>query len=189
MARHDRLRHIDQLPTGPSGSTPQHVEGSSFVDRVPLHEDPLCPFGHRSPGERPLQVVVLGEPSKHDVHRALQLAWVLDPGEVGEDASLGRFPDEAGVLDIQDGDHGAGRLVNDLVDHVQSVRGAFAHDDDGNVGPFGHRHRADPLEIRLEEHDMADRSQDFGQLAQPLGRPVDRQDPKNDRRLRLFHGP
>ena len=92
MAREDRFRDLHELAVRVASLRSEHLEGHPLLDGMAFHQDALGPLGDRSPGERTLEVVVLGEPSKHDVDRALELTRVLNTGDVSEDPPLGRLP-------------------------------------------------------------------------------------------------
>jgi len=62
---------------------------------------------------------------------------------------------------VDEGDHWAGSLVHDLLDHLQRMLGAFAEADKGDVRPFPRRHCSHVLHLDLivlrrftEYHDL-----------------------------------
>ena len=71
MAVDDGCRDVGELGVGPARLVAQHLEGVSVVDQMTLHQDALGSLGDRAATERALEVVVLGEPAKHDVDGAL----------------------------------------------------------------------------------------------------------------------
>ena len=67
---------IDQLAVvGARGSAASRMR--LLADRVTLHQDSLGPLDQRTPAERSLQLVVLGEAAQHDVDRALPVLDVV----------------------------------------------------------------------------------------------------------------
>ena len=80
-----------------------------------LHQDALGSLDDRAAAERALEVVVLGEPAKHDVDRALPIVD-LGVGDVGEDAALRCLLDEGGIGRVDQEDHRARGLLHDPVD-------------------------------------------------------------------------
>src|ERR1700691_703813 len=78
------------------GLLAQHLECARLVDAVALHEYALGSLDQRTAPERALEVLVLGEASKHYVDRALPILDIR-VAYMGEDASLGRLRDELGV--------------------------------------------------------------------------------------------
>ena len=75
----------------------EQLEGRVLTDGMALHQDPLGTLGDGAPPERALEVVVLGKTAQHDVDRALPFGRIVvfAIGDVGEDAALGGFADEA----------------------------------------------------------------------------------------------
>ena len=50
---------------------------------------------------------------------------------------------------MEQDDHRAGRLVDDLLDQAERMLGALAQSDERDVGPFSRSHRPDVLDIDL----------------------------------------
>jgi hypothetical protein len=96
---------------------------------------------------------------KHDVDRALPILRV-GVGDVGEDAPLGSLLDEVGIGRVDEGDHGAGRLIHDLLDHMERVLGALAEADQRDVRPFTRRHCPDVLNLDLARNHLVPESGD-----------------------------
>src|SRR4029078_11774497 len=67
------------------------------------------------------ECVVLGEALEGDLDRALELVGVA-VDDVGEDPAAGGLPDVVGVSYLEECDHRAGGLVDDLADQVERVR-------------------------------------------------------------------
>ena len=73
---------------------PQQLERALLVDPVALHENPFCALDHRASAEGAFEAVELGEATKDDVQRTLELLRVA-VGDVGEDSALRRLVDVA----------------------------------------------------------------------------------------------
>jgi hypothetical protein len=97
---------------------------------------------------RPKEVVVFGEALQRDVDRALQF-FGSPVDDVSEDASLGRLMDVRGVVGIEERDHGAGRLADDLGDQLECVIGGEAEPDERNVGVFAGGDGGDLADVDL----------------------------------------
>ncbi len=81
--------------------------------------------------------MVLREAAQHDVDRALPV--LRGVGDECEDASLGRLLDEPGIGSVDEEDHRAGGLVDDLLDQAECVLGALAEPDERHVGSLTSR--------------------------------------------------
>ena len=156
----DRGREIDQFAVADTRSLAQHIERSALVNRVAFHQDSLGAFDRGATSERPLEIVVLGEPSQHDVNRALPILDVV-VRDVSEHAPLGGFLDEPRIWGVQQDNHRASGFMHDLVDQVERVLGALAQADQRNVGSLPGGDRADVRYINLSsDHLMAKRDHD-----------------------------
>ncbi len=80
--------------------------------------------------------------------------------DVGEDAALGCLPDEVGIGRVDEGDHGAGGLVHDLLDQLERMLGALAKANEGDVRPFPRRHCSDVLHLDLARDHLVPESGD-----------------------------
>ena len=127
---------------------------------MPLHQDALGPFDRGPAAERPLEVVVLREAAQDDVDGALPVLR-LGVGDVREDAALRRLLDEFRVGGVDEHDHGAGRLLHDLLDQRQGVIRARAQPHQGDVGPLPRCHRSDVFDLDLaRDHLVPERGND-----------------------------
>src|ERR1700692_383808 len=109
MAGDDRLSDLHHPAAHPTRVRADHLEGLALVDLVTLHENPFATFDHRTPSERPPEILVLGEPTENYLERALQFV-VLAVCDVGKDATLRCLPHKVRILGIDHGDHRTGRL-------------------------------------------------------------------------------
>ena len=99
--------------------------------------------------------------------------------DVGEDAALGGLVDVGGVFGGEEGDHGAGRLVDDLRDQFECVLGAEPEPDERDVGMLSRGHRADFSDVDLAgDHLMAEAGHDLGEQLEPVSAFVCDQDAK-----------
>ena len=70
---------------------------------------------------------------------------------------------------MDEGDDGAGGLVHDLLDQVESVLGAFAKTDQGYVRSFPGRHSSDVLHFDLaRDHFVTESGDDRRDEGQPI---------------------
>jgi hypothetical protein len=144
---------VDQLSVVAAGALAQHLKGGVLVDGVALHEDALGSLGERAASERASQIVVFPKPAQHDVNRALPVLNVI-VCEVSEHATLGSFLDELWGGCVQQRDHGAGGLTNDLLDQFQRVLGALAKPDERDVGSLPGRDSPDVFDLNLTCDDL-----------------------------------
>src|SRR5579859_39594 len=122
-----------------------------------------------SPAARtPLQALVLAEALQGDVDRALQLLrGAVD--DVGEHASLRRLVHVAGIAGVQDRNHRAGGLADDLGDQLESVVGARPEPDQCDVGMLPGRDLPDLLDVDLTgDHVMPQPDHHLRQQLQPI---------------------
>ena len=109
--------------------------------------------------ERALQVVVLGEAAQDDVDRALP---VLDVGvgDVGEHAPLRRLLDEGRIGRVEQDDHRARGLADDLLDQPEGVIGARPEPDERDVGSLAGGHGADVFDLDLARDHLVPQGRD-----------------------------
>ena len=161
MTVDDGGRDVHELPVRRTGLGAQHVERGRLVDRVALHEDSLGALGDGSAPERAFEVVVFREPAQHDVDRALPVRR-LAVGDVREDAPLRGLLDERRVGRVEQGDHRARCLVDDLLDQTERVLRALAEPDERDVRTLLRGHGADELDVDLtRDHLVPERGDDL----------------------------
>jgi len=106
--------------------------------------------------------------------RTISIAFLQAAGsssvDVGEHASLCRLRHECRIGGVKQGDHGTGRLVDDLVDEIQRVLGAHSEPDQCDVRPFACRRGPDLGDIHLSrDHLMTEGHEDRGDVGQAIG--------------------
>ena len=112
--------------------------------------------GDRAAAERALKVVVLGEPAKHDVDRALPIVD-LGVGDVSKDAALRGLLDEGAIGRVDEEYHRARRLLHDLVDQGEGMLQALAETDQRDIGSLPVGHDSDVRNVDLAgDHLMPD---------------------------------
>ena len=147
----------------------EEIEAVLVGDSVALHEDALGAFDHRAAAEGAFEVVEVRETAQHDVDRALDLRG-LTMGDVRENASLRGLAHERGVVGMEQGDHGARRLLDDSRDVVEGVLGALAQADERNIGSLLPGQLAHLFDIELTSDDcVAHLDHDTRQKLETLG--------------------
>lgn len=134
---------VDDALVGRSRMSAQQLERFDPVHAVSLHQDPNSPLDDGAPSHRVRQLIELGKPEEDDLHRVLPGGAVVLVRDVREDTALCRFRDEGRVRLVQQRDHGARGLVDDLVDQVERVPAVRSQPDDRNVRRNLHRRRPD----------------------------------------------
>ena len=159
---------VDQLAVAGASVVSQQGKGSRLVDRVALHENALRPLGHGSPAERSLEVVELGEAAQDDVDRALPIDGIA-VGDVGEDAALRCLLHEPWIRLVDEQDHRAGGLLNDLLDQGQGVDRALSQAHERDIRPLPHGHGSDVVDLDLaSDHLVPQRGDDRRDEGQPI---------------------
>ena len=126
-----------------------------------------CSITARRPNA-PLEVLKFSEALQRDVDGALQLLGV-GVDDVGEDAAPGRLVDVGGIPGREQGDHRAGRRVDDLRDQLERMLGAQPKTDERDVGVLPRSHRADLLDVDLAgDHLVTETSHDLGEQLEPV---------------------
>ena len=119
--------------------------------------------------ERPLQALELGKAAQGDVDRALQL-FGPTVDDVGEDTARCRLVHPDAVIGIEEGDHGAERLGDDLRDLLECVLGALAEPDQRHVGALPRRHGRDVGDVDLTgDHLVTEPGHHPSQDLEPIG--------------------
>src|SRR5690242_1040049 len=131
----DGVCDVGELAVAVAGVCAEEVEGCAFVEVVAFHEDAFGALDQCAACECAFEVLKLGEAAQDDVEGALQLLGFA-VGDVGEDAAFGGFVDEVAVVGLEDRDHRAGCLADDLVDQVERVLAALAQADQRHVRPL-----------------------------------------------------
>jgi hypothetical protein len=139
-------------------ATPARLDA---VDRMTLHQDALGSLGDRSAAERALEVVVLGEPTQHDVDRALPIVD-LGVGDVG--AEMPRF--EASLTKAGSGAWsrritGHAASVHDLVDQGEGMLRALAETDRRDIGSLPGGYGSDVLDVDLAGDHLVPEVRDY----------------------------
>lgn len=168
MPVHDSGREIDEFTVVYPRALAQHLKGCILANRVPLHQDPFGPLDNRAASECALEVLVLREPPQHDVNRALPILDIAI-GDLREHTTLGRLLDETRIWLMQEGDYGASRLTNDLVDQLERMLRASAESDKRNVRSFAGSDFPDVLDIDFAgDHLVAKRDHDWNHELKPI---------------------
>ena len=142
MALDDGGGDIAELAAVVLGVVAQQLEGrSALIEWRAIRMPFACSISARRPNA-PCRLWYSAEALERDVDRALQLVrCAVD--DVGEDTALRGLVDVRRVVGVEDRDHGAGRLADDLGDQLQRVLGARPEPDQRDVGvlPGGDRAR------------------------------------------------
>ncbi len=144
----ERLCNVEDLAARTLGVITKQLERPLVRHRVSLHQDTLGALDHSPTAERPLEAVIFRESPQHDVDRTLDFRGVT-VGDVGEDSTLRSFVDEAGVVDREQRNHGAGCFTHDPADVVKRVLRALAQPDERDVGTLLARHLAHLFNVEL----------------------------------------
>ncbi len=116
----DRLGGVDERALRAAGVVSEQLERSLFVDRMALHQDPLCTLDDGWALERSLEVAQFGKAPEDDLDRVLPPLRVV-VGDVGENAAPCSLDQKRRIRCLQERHHRAGRLVDDLLDHLQGM--------------------------------------------------------------------
>src|SRR6185437_6554952 len=164
----DGVCDVGELAVAVAGVCAEEVEGCAFVEVVAFHEDAFGALDQCAACECAFEVLELCEAAQDDVEGALQLLGFA-VGDVGEDAAFGGLVDEVAVVGLEDRDHGAGCLADDLVDQVERVLAALAQADQRNVGPLTGGERGHVCDVdRAGDHLVAEAGDDHGDVVEPL---------------------
>ena len=176
MAVDDGGGDVDELAVGAAGVGAEHLEGVVLVDAVALHHDPFGSLDGGAAAEGTLQVLELGEPAQDDLDRVLELVGV-GVGDVGEDAALGRLADERVIVGLEQRDHWARRLVDDLADQLEGMGAAVAQADQSDIGVLTPGHSRDLAHLdRARDHLMAEADDDPRDVVEPIAALIGDQD-------------
>jgi len=120
------LRYIDHPPVRASCLIAKQRKSVIRPNLVTFHQDSLRLLDGRAPSKSSFEAPILGEAAEHDLDHVLPRGRVV-VDDVRKDAELRRFFDEAVVRRAENGNHRAGRFLDDAIDQFQCMARVVSH--------------------------------------------------------------